>query len=119
MDLSTLFFLSSALFFGWTFGANNMSTVFGTAIGTRMLSFKTAAIIASILIVLGAVFSGAGVSNTLQNLGQITTLPAAFITTLSAAVSLFLMAKVGLPVSSTQAIVSKLLTHLTSATGTN
>ena len=109
MDISTLFFLSSALFFGWTFGANNMSTVFGTAIGTRMLSFKTAAIIASILIVLGAVFSGSGVSDTLQNLGRITTLPAAFITTFSAALSLFIMAKVGLPVSSTQAIVGALI----------
>ena len=54
MDISTLFFLSSGLFLGWTFGANNMSSVFGTAIGTRMLSFRTAAIIASILIVLGA-----------------------------------------------------------------
>ena len=109
MDISTIFFLSSALFFGWTFGANNMSCVFGTAIGTRMVSFKNAAIIASILIVLGAVFSGSGVSGTLQNLGRITTLPAAFMTTFSAALSLFVMAKVGLPVSSTQAIVGALI----------
>ncbi|MBO5997607.1 MAG: inorganic phosphate transporter [Alphaproteobacteria bacterium] len=109
MDLSTLFFLSSGLFLGWTFGANNMSSVFGTAIGTRMLSFKTAAIIASILIVLGAVFSGAGVSQTLQDLGQINTLAGAFITTLSAGVSLFFMTRAGLPVSSTQAIVGALI----------
>lgn len=109
MDLSTLFFLSSGLFLGWTFGANNMSSVFGTAIGTRMLSFKTAAIIASVLIVLGAVFSGAGVSSTLQDLGRVNTLAGAFMTALSAALSLFLMTKAGLPVSSTQAIVGALV----------
>ncbi|MBP5534731.1 MAG: inorganic phosphate transporter [Alphaproteobacteria bacterium] len=109
MDISTLFFLSSGLFLGWTFGANNMSSVFGTAIGTRMLSFRTAAIIASILIVLGAVISGAGVSATLQDLGQVNTLAGAFMTALSAAISLFLMTKAGLPVSSTQAIVGALI----------
>ena len=109
MDISTLFFLSSGLFLGWTFGANNMSSVFGTAIGTRMLSFRTAAIIASILIVLGAVISGAGVSETLQELGQINTLAGAFMTALSAAISLFFMTKAGLPVSSTQAIVGALI----------
>ncbi len=109
MDISTLFFLSSGLFLGWTFGANNMSTVFGTAIGTRMLSFKTAALIASFLIVMGAVFSGAGVSDTLQDLGKINTLPGAFMTALSAGVAMLLMTKLGIPVSSTQAIVGALV----------
>lgn len=109
MDISTLFFLSSGLFLGWTFGANNMSSVFGTAIGTRMLSFKTAALIASILIVMGAVFSGAGVSDTLQDLGKIHTLPGAFMTALSAGVAMLLMTKLGIPVSSTQAIVGALV----------
>ena len=86
-----------------------MSSVFGTAIGTRMLSFRTAAIIASVLIVLGAVISGAGVSETLQELGQINTLAGAFMTALSAAIALFFMTKAGLPVSSTQAIVGALI----------
>ncbi len=86
-----------------------MSSVFGTAIGTRMLSFKKAAIIASILIVLGAVFSGSGVSTTLQNLGRVNTLAGAFMTALSAALSMFMMTKAGIPVSSTQAIVGALI----------
>ena len=109
MDISVLFFLSSGLFLGWTFGANNMSSVFGTAIGTKMISFKKAAMIASILIVLGAVASGEGVSGTLQNLGQVNTLAGAFMTALSAAVAMFIMTKIGLPVSSTQAIVGSLV----------
>ena len=109
MDISVLFFLSSGLFLGWTFGANNMGSVFGTAIGTKMISFKKAAVVASILIVLGAVISGEGVSSTLQDLGRVNTLAGAFMTALSAAVSMFIMTQIGLPVSSTQAIVGALV----------
>ena len=85
MDMATLFFLSSGLFLGWTLGANNMSSVFGTAIGTKMVSFKKAAFIASVFVILGAVISGQGVSETLEGLGKINTLPGAFMTALAAA----------------------------------
>lgn len=107
--LSTLFYLSSGLFLGWTLGANNMSSVFGTAVGTKMVSFKTAAIIASICVILGAVISGAGVSETMEDLGPITTLPGAFITALSAALTVFLMTQAALPISATQAIVGSII----------
>ena len=109
MDLSVLFFLSSGLFLGWTLGVNNMCNVFGMAIGTQMLSYKKAIVIASIFVVLGAVLSGHGVSTTLSDLGNITTLPAAFIVTLSAAITLYLITKTGVPVSATQAIVGSII----------
>ena len=107
--LITLFYLSSGLFLGWTLGANNMSSVFGTAVGTKMVSFRTAAIIAGICVILGAGFSGAGVSETMENLGPITTLPAAFITALAAAFTVFLMTQAALPISATQAIVGSII----------
>ncbi len=44
-----LFFLSSGLFLGWSLGANDAANIFGTAVGTRMLRFKTAAIVGSII----------------------------------------------------------------------
>ena len=59
------FFLSSGFFLGWSLGANDASNVFGTAVGTRMLRFRTAAIVCSIFVVLGAVISGAGATHTL------------------------------------------------------
>lgn len=34
-------FLSSGLFLGWSLGANDGSNVFGTAVGTRMVKFRT------------------------------------------------------------------------------
>ena len=57
-----LVFLSGGLFLGWSLGANDAANVFGTAVGTKMLRFKTAALICSIFLVLGAVIGGAGAS---------------------------------------------------------
>ena len=51
-------FLSSGLFLGWSLGANDGSNVFGTAVGTRMVKFRTAAVISSVFVIIGAVFAG-------------------------------------------------------------
>ncbi|NQV50408.1 MAG: inorganic phosphate transporter, partial [Candidatus Marinimicrobia bacterium] len=55
-----MLFLSSGLFLGWSLGANDASNIFGTAVGTKMVKFYTAATVASIFVILGAVVSGAG-----------------------------------------------------------
>lgn len=47
MDLSYFIFLSSGLFLGWSLGANDAANVFGTAVGTKMVRFRTAAVISS------------------------------------------------------------------------
>ncbi|HDZ12128.1 MAG TPA: inorganic phosphate transporter, partial [Bacteroidetes bacterium] len=52
------FYLLSGLFLGWSLGANNAGNIFGTAVATKMVRFKMAALIGSIFIVLGAVFDG-------------------------------------------------------------
>ena len=74
MDVTILFFLSSGLFLGWSLGANDAANVFGTAVGTRMVRFATAAAICSVFVILGAVFSGSGAANTLGKLGAINAL---------------------------------------------
>jgi len=109
MDVATLFFLSSGLFLGWSLGANDAANVFGTAVGSRMIRFTTAATICSIFVILGAVMSGAGAANTLGRLGAIDTIGGAFMAALAAALSVYLMTKAGLPVSSTQAIVGAIV----------
>lgn len=107
--LKILFYLSSGLFLGWSLGANDAANIFGTAVATKMVRFRTAAIICSIFVVLGAVISGAGASHTIGKLGAIETLAGAFIVALSAAITVFWMTKTGLPVSTSQAIVGAII----------
>jgi len=101
--------LSSGLFLGWSLGANDAANVFGTAVGTKMLKFRVAAWIAAIFVILGAVMEGSGASGTLGKLGSINTMPGAFTVALAAALTIFFMTKLKLPVSTTQAIVGSII----------
>ena len=68
MDVATLFFLSSGLFLGWSLGANDAANVFGTAVGSRMIRFSTAAMICGIFVILGAVMSGSGAARQIRRI---------------------------------------------------
>ncbi len=103
------FFLSSGLFLGWSLGANDASNVFGTAVGAKMIRFRTAAIYCSIFVILGAVVSGAGASHTLGKLGVVNALGGAFVVAFSAAVSVYFMTLARFPVSTSQAIVGSII----------
>ena len=109
MDITIIIFLFGGLFLGWSLGANDAANVFGTAVGTRMIRFKTAAIICSIFVILGAIISGSGTTETLGKLGAINALPGAFAVCVSAGLSVYVMTKFGLPVSTTQAIVGAIV----------
>lgn len=109
MDPTVLIFLTSGLFLGWALGANDAANVFGTAVGTNMVKWKTAALICCVFIILGALISGAGTSHTLGKLGAISALPGAFMTALAAAIAVYSMTKSGLPVSTSQAIVGAII----------
>ena len=109
MDLTVLFFLTSGLLLGWSLGANDAANVFGTAVGTRMVQFATAAVVCSVFVVLGAVISGAGAAHTLGALGSVNALAGAFMAALAAAGTVYVMTKWGLPVSTSQAIVGAII----------
>ncbi|MBW2256322.1 MAG: inorganic phosphate transporter [Deltaproteobacteria bacterium] len=105
MEFTALVFLSSGLFLGWSLGANDAANVFGTAVGSRMIRFSTAAVLCSVFLILGAVYSGAGAAHGLGKLGAVNALAGSFTVALSAAVTVFWMTRAELPVSTTQAIV--------------
>ena len=104
-----LFFISSGLFLGWTLGANDASNVFGSAVGSRLIRFKQAAIIASIFVILGSIMQGSGGAETLGKLGSVDALGGAFTVALAAGISVFWMTKLKLPVSTSQAIVGAII----------
>ena len=94
MELTILLFLFGGLFLGWSLGANDAANVFGTAVGTRMVNFRTAAIICSIFVILGAVVSGSGTTETIGKLGAINALPGAFACCVAAGFAVYLMTKI-------------------------
>ena len=107
--IASLFFLSSGLFLGWSLGANDASNVFGSAVGSRMLRFSTAAFLCSVFVIIGAVSAGAGASGGLEALGAVNALAGSFTTALAAAVTVYWMTRLGLPVSTTQAVVGAIV----------
>ena len=109
MDAAVLIFLCSGLFLGWSLGANDAANVFGTAVGTRMVKFGTAAILCSLFVILGAVVSGAGASHTLGKLGAVNALPGSFMAAFSAGFTVLLMTRLRLPVSTSQAVVGAII----------
>jgi len=107
--LTVIFFLSSGLFLGWSLGANDAANVFGTAVSSRMIKFRTAAIICSVFVMIGAVVSGSGAASTLGELGSVNAQPGAFTVAFAAALTVFLMTRATLPVSTSQSIVGGII----------
>ena len=104
-----IFYITSGLFLGWALGANDAANIFGSAVGSRMVSFTRAAVIAAIFVIIGAVVQGSGASDTLGRLGSVNAIGGAFTVALAAGVTVYLMTRVGLPVSTTQAIVGAII----------
>jgi len=109
LDPTVLIFLSSGLFLGWSLGANDAANVFGTAVGSRMVRFTTAALICGVFVVLGAFFSGTGAALTLGKLGAVNALGGSFMAALAAGLTVLWMTKLGLPVSTSQAIIGSII----------
>ena len=105
MDYSVWFFITSGLFLGWSLGANHAVNVFGTAVVSRMVKFKSAAIIAGIFVTLGCVIGGEGTTKTFNSLGAVNAIAGSFTVALAVGASVFIMTKLKLPVSTSQAIV--------------
>ncbi len=103
------FFLLSGIFLGWSLGANDAANVFGTAVGSKMVRFRAAAIIASLCVVLGSVFEGGGATRTLGQLGAVNAMAGSFTVALAAALTVAGMTRWRLPVSTSQAIVGAIL----------
>lgn len=100
--------LFSAIFLGWSLGSNDAANVFGSAVSSKMLKFWTAAILASVFVLIGALLEGQAGIETLKGLTHLT-LEQAVISSLAAAVTVTIMTVLGLPVSTSQAAVGGIL----------
>jgi PiT family inorganic phosphate transporter len=100
--------LLGGIFLGWSLGANDAANVFGTAVSSRMVKFWTAAILAAIFVLAGALVEGQSGIETLQNLTSFTS-DQAIVASVAAAVTVTLMTLLALPVSTSQAVVGAIL----------
>ena len=103
-----MFSLLGGVFLGWSLGANDAANVFGTAVSSRMIKFWTAAFLASVFVVTGAVVSGRAGIETLKGLTFLT-IEQAVISSVAAAVTVSIMTVLKLPVSTSQSIVGAII----------
>jgi PiT family inorganic phosphate transporter len=100
--------LLGGVFLGWSLGANDASNVFGSAVASRMLKFWTAAVLAAVFVLIGALLQGQEGIETLKGLTQFT-LEQAVVSSVAAATIVTLITILGLPVSTSQAVVGAIL----------
>jgi PiT family inorganic phosphate transporter len=103
-----MFSLLGGVFLGWALGANDASNVIGPAVSTKMLRFRTAAGIAALFVLAGALLQGSSGVHTLSGLTDMG-LTRAVISSVAAAAAVTIMTIFRLPVSTSQAVVGAIL----------
>ncbi|MFW6266544.1 MAG: inorganic phosphate transporter [Halanaerobiales bacterium] len=103
-----MWYLLSGIFLGGTLGANDAANIFGTAVTTRSVKFKTAVTLTGIFVILGSALEGAGGIETVGSLSE-QSIKTAFISSLAAALTVSLMTYLKLPVSTSQAVVGAVI----------
>lgn len=93
---------------GWSLGSNDSANIFGTGVGANIIRYRTAIILISFFVILGALLEG---EKCFATLGQLSTLDRrmAFFTALSAAIVVSFFTFAGIPVSTSQAVVGAIL----------
>lgn len=105
----TFLFLSAGLLLGGLLGRNNLSNLFGSAVGMRMLSFKTAAVLSIVCVFTGALMSAGGTTAGVLQLAPLKTIGDAFVICLSAAMMLQLLTLRAIPASIAQTVIGALI----------
>ncbi len=99
---------STSAFLGWSLGANDSANTFGTAVSSRMVSFRLATMLVAVFAVAGAWLQGAAGTHTLQGLTA-QTARTAWMVSLAAAATMTLMTALKLPASASQATVGAII----------
>jgi PiT family inorganic phosphate transporter len=107
----------SGLFLGWGLGVNDTANVFGTAVSSRMVSYRMAVVVTVVFVLLGAICQGEAGIRTLseqlshQHDGETTgqSRERAILISLGAALTVLAMVRMRIPVSTSQAVVGAII----------
>lgn len=100
--------LLGGVFLGWSLGANDAANCFGSAVASRMVKFRTAAVLCALFVVVGALVEGRAGIETLKDLTAVS-LEQAVVITVAAALTVSILTVLGLPASTSQAAVGAIL----------
>jgi len=103
-----MFRLISGIYLGWGLGANDAANVFGTGVASGVVKYRTAIILTSIFVLIGAYLEGSKGIATYGKLANFD-LNTAFIASLAAAITINVLTILALPVSTSQAIVGSMV----------
>jgi len=100
--------LGSGIFLGWGLGSNDSANIFGTGVAANILRYRTAIILISIFVLMGALLEGPKCFATVGTFSRLSA-TTAFVSALGAGVTVAFMSYLSLPVSTSQAIIGSLL----------
>jgi PiT family inorganic phosphate transporter len=100
--------LISGIFMGWSLGSNDSANIFGTAVFSQKIRYRTAVLLCAIFVIAGALLEGQRGMHTLSGLVD-QTANSAFAASLAAALTVTLMSILKLPVSTSQAMVGAII----------
>ena len=100
--------LTGGIFIGWALGSNDSANIFGTGVAAKVIKYRTAIILISIFVILGALTEGYKSMETVGKMSQLTPM-GAFIAAFSAGLCVAIFSFLSLPVSTSQAIMGAVL----------
>jgi len=103
-----MFALVGGLYLGWALGANDAANVFGTAVASRIVTFRNACILCAAGVLVGAMLQGEAGIRTLSGLTE-QTRATLLVVSISAAITATLMTVLSLPISISQALVGAII----------
>lgn len=100
--------LIGGVFLGWGLGSNDAANIFGTGVAARVLTYRTATILISIFVVVGALLEGYKSMDTVAEMSRMPHM-AAFTAAFAAGLCVAAFSYLSLPVATSQAIMGAVL----------
>jgi PiT family inorganic phosphate transporter len=100
--------LTGGLLVGWGLGSNDAANIFGTGVAANAIRYRTAIVLISIFVVVGALLEGHKSMDTVGDMSRLSHM-AAFVAALAAGVTVSAYSFLSLPVSTSQAIMGAVL----------
>ncbi len=100
--------LIGGVYMGWSLGTNDAANVFGTGVSARVVKFRTAVILISIFVMLGAILEGPKCMSIMKDISKLN-INAALVASVAAATTITIMTVLGIPSSTSQAIMGAII----------